>query len=94
MNLIQHNFPSSQYVNERTTKRQIVLHHTASGPGVDGDINWWMKTPERVATHFIIDWVKNTSLNCISFNHNIFTFKFNSPTFTRNSLNYTMIFKN
>lgn len=55
MNLIQHNFPSAQYVNERTEKRQIVLHHTASGPGVDGDINWWMKTPERVATHFIID---------------------------------------
>lgn len=55
MNLIQHNFPKTQYVNERTEKRQIVLHHTASGPGVDGDINWWMKTPERVATHFIID---------------------------------------
>lgn len=55
MNLIRHNFPTTQYVRERTEKRQIVLHHTASGPGVDGDINWWMKTPERVATHFIVD---------------------------------------
>lgn len=55
MNLIRHNFPTTQYVRERTEKRQVVLHHTASGPGVDGDINWWMKTPERVATHFIVD---------------------------------------
>ena len=55
MNIIQHNFPRTQFVGEETTKRQIVLHHTASGPGVDGDINWWMSTPERVATHFIID---------------------------------------
>ena len=43
MNLIRHNFPATQYVRERTEKRQIVLHHTASGPGVDGDIAWWMK---------------------------------------------------
>lgn len=55
MNLIRHNFPTTQYIQEKTTKRQIVLHHTASGPGVDGDIAWWTKTPERVATHFIID---------------------------------------
>lgn len=55
MNVISHNFPDTQYLKERTVKRQIVLHHTASGPGVDGDINWWMRTPERVATHFIID---------------------------------------
>jgi len=55
MNLIRHNFPKTQYLQEKTTKRQIVLHHTASGPGVDGDIAWWNKTPERVATHFLID---------------------------------------
>lgn len=55
MNIILEQFPSSQFVNETTTKRQIVLHHTASGPSVSGDIAWWKKTPERVATHFIID---------------------------------------
>lgn len=55
MHIIHHSFPTSQYVAEKTTKHQIVLHHTVSGPGVDGDIAWWMKTPERVATHFLID---------------------------------------
>lgn len=55
MNIIQHNFPKTQYLTEKTEKHQIVLHHTASGPGVDGDITWWTKTPERVATHYIID---------------------------------------
>lgn len=55
MHIIHHSFPTSQYVAEKTAKRQIVLHHTVSGPGVDGDIAWWMKTPERVATHFLID---------------------------------------
>lgn len=48
-------FPTTQYVREISTKRQIVLHHTASGPGVDGDVSWWKKTLERVATHYIID---------------------------------------
>ena len=55
MNIIQVQFPEGQYVKEETATTKIVLHHTASGPGVDGDLAWWRKTPERVATHFIID---------------------------------------
>lgn len=40
----------------RTRKRQIVLHHTASpGESVLGDIAWWIKTSERVATFCIVD---------------------------------------
>ena len=54
-NIIRVQFPDSQFVKEETEKTQIVLHHTASGPGIDGDLAWWRKTPERVATHFIID---------------------------------------
>jgi N-acetyl-anhydromuramyl-L-alanine amidase AmpD len=54
-NIIRVQFPESQFIKEETAKTQIVLHHTASGPGVDGDLAWWRKTPERVATHFIID---------------------------------------
>lgn len=54
-NIIRVQFPDSQFVKEETAKTQIVLHHTASGPGIDGDLAWWRKTPERVATHFIID---------------------------------------
>ncbi len=55
MNIIRRYLPEGQFVRETTPKNQIVLHHTASGPGVDGDIAWWEGTPERVATHFIID---------------------------------------
>ncbi|MCR4826226.1 MAG: N-acetylmuramoyl-L-alanine amidase [Bacteroidales bacterium] len=55
MNIKQKALPEGQYVRENTVKRQIVLHHTASGPGIDGDYQWWKSTPERVATHFIID---------------------------------------
>lgn len=55
MNVVPHNFPATQYVQEVTEKRQIVLHHTVSGEGVAGDINWWMSTPERIATPFLID---------------------------------------
>lgn len=49
------NFPESQYFREVFTKRQIVLHHTVSGPGEQGDINWWRQTHEKVATCVIVD---------------------------------------
>ncbi len=55
MRVEKHNFPATQYVQEVTRKRQIVLHHTVSGEGVNGDLSWWMKTPERVATAYLID---------------------------------------
>jgi len=52
----QVDFPSNQYYRKQTKKNQIVLHHTVSGEGVKGDINWWLKTSSRIATHIIIDW--------------------------------------
>lgn len=55
----QVDFPSNQYYRKPTKKNQIVLHHTVSGQGVDGDINWWLKTSSRIATHIIIDWEGN-----------------------------------
>lgn len=48
-------FPDSQYIKEVVKKRQIVLHHTASGRGVDGDYRHWLGTKERIATCVIID---------------------------------------
>ena len=48
------NFPDTQYVRQKTEKKQIVLHHTVSGDKVDGDTSWWLHTPERVATSYII----------------------------------------
>jgi N-acetyl-anhydromuramyl-L-alanine amidase AmpD len=55
MKRIQHDFPTDQYYAELTVKKAVCLHHTVSGPGVIGDITWWNKTPERIATHYIID---------------------------------------
>lgn len=54
--IIKVDFPDDQYVRQDTSKNQIVLHHTVSGQGVNGDINWWRKTTSRVGTAIIIGW--------------------------------------
>lgn len=54
--IIQVDFPDNQYVREQTNKKQIVIHHTVSGQGVDGDIAWWRQTVERIGTAIIIGW--------------------------------------
>ena len=53
--LEHHDFPESQYYQTEYPKKQIVLHHTVSGMGVKGDINWWKMTEARVATWCFID---------------------------------------
>lgn len=56
MNLVKYkNFPENQYFKVEQPKKMVVLHHTVSGEGVNGDINWWMQTPERIATPYIIE---------------------------------------
>ncbi len=54
--IIQVDFPENQYYKEQTNKKVIVLHHTVSGQGVDGDIAWWASTPEHVAVAIIVGW--------------------------------------
>ena len=54
--IIQVDFPDDQYYKTQTSKKQIVLHHTVSGQGTKGDINWWLSTSSRIATHMIVDW--------------------------------------
>lgn len=63
--IIQVNFPENQYFREQTDKKQIVLHHTVSGQGVEGDINWWLSNSSRIATALIIDW-KGDKYQCFS----------------------------
>jgi N-acetyl-anhydromuramyl-L-alanine amidase AmpD len=48
-------FPKTQYYQEEFKKEIIVLHHTASGRGAEGDYGSWINTPERVATSHIIN---------------------------------------
>ncbi len=48
-------FPTNQYIPEIHTKNQIVLHHTASGKGVNGDYRHWLNSKSRIATCVIVD---------------------------------------
>lgn len=51
-------FPENQYRsgpgNKLNKKLQIVLHHTVSGPSVQGDVYYWQNNGERVATAFLV----------------------------------------
>ncbi|MAT11566.1 MAG: hypothetical protein CMM02_11215 [Rhodopirellula sp.] len=53
--IVQVDFPEGQYIRQETPKNQIVLHHTASGRGVEGDIRWWKHDKRRIATQILID---------------------------------------
>jgi N-acetyl-anhydromuramyl-L-alanine amidase AmpD len=54
--IISVTLPDNQYFKESTLKKQIVLHHTVSGQGVDGDISWWRSTSDRIGTVIIVGW--------------------------------------
>ena len=54
--IISVDFPDDQYIKEKTDKKQIVIHHTVSGQGVNGDIAWWRSTADRVGTAIIVGW--------------------------------------
>jgi len=49
------NFADTKYFREKTEKKQITIHHTVSGVGVDGDVAWWQQGTGRIATSYIID---------------------------------------
>lgn len=53
--IVQVKFPDNQYYMEETPKTQIVIHHTVSGPKIDGDLATWLGDSSRIATHFIVD---------------------------------------
>jgi len=52
--IIQYPFPESQYYKEEQLKTQIVLHHTVSGVGAEGDIKFWMSDSKKIATAFVV----------------------------------------
>lgn len=58
-------FPEEQYYREAHDKRQICLHHTASGKGTNGDYKFWLSSKERVATAMIVD-VDGTPNQCFN----------------------------
>lgn len=48
--IIQYDFPKSQYIQEEHPKSQIYLHHTAGNSNAVGVFKYWETTSERVAT--------------------------------------------
>ena len=50
MNLIQVNFPATQFVQEVHTKTQIYLHHTAGNASGTDTFRFWATNTERIAT--------------------------------------------
>ncbi len=53
-NIVQRPLKAGQYYTDINTKKQLVLHHTVSGDGIDGDLNWWNATTDRIATSIIV----------------------------------------
>jgi len=44
-----------RYYKEEFDKKQIVLHHTVSGPGIRGDLATWKKYTSNIATCMIVE---------------------------------------
>jgi len=44
-----------RYYKEEFDKKQIVLHHTVSGPGIRGDLQTWKKYKSNIGTCIVID---------------------------------------
>lgn len=54
MNIQQYPLPENQYHKKEFPKKQIVIHHTASGPSAKQNIDYWKSDPVAVATAFVI----------------------------------------
>ena len=86
------NFPDNQYIKESTNKTQVVLHHTVSGRGVNGDINYWISTTDRVSTAMIINY-NGDAFQCFSTNYWGYHLGLELKTFDKFNLPYIKIDK-
>ena len=81
--IVHFDFPSSQFIDETTPKKQIYLHHTVSGNNAKAVDNWWESTRERVAVAILIardgtiyqlfsseKWAYHLGLDTVIFNEN------------------------
>jgi len=53
--IVAYPFPENKYFKEEFPKTQVVLHHTVSGPNIDGDVQSWIDDKDNVAVAIIID---------------------------------------
>jgi len=54
MNIIQHLLPDNQHLPTKTTKHQVVIHHTAGNSDPIQVIDGWSADTARIATPYII----------------------------------------
>ena len=54
-NIKTFDLPKDKYYDETTIKRQIVLHHTGTAPGVKSDINYYLRSNDKTSTHYLIE---------------------------------------
>lgn len=54
-NIKKFDLPKDKYYDETTIKRQIVLHHTGTAPGIKSDINYFLRTNDKTSTHYLIE---------------------------------------
>lgn len=52
--IIQKQLSKNQYLQEKHTKTQIYLHHTAGNEDPINTANWFQKDPKKIGTAFII----------------------------------------
>jgi len=55
LNIIKKTLPTTEYYEQQTIKKQIVLHHTVSDGSADAVLNWWKNDGVRVATAYIVE---------------------------------------
>jgi N-acetyl-anhydromuramyl-L-alanine amidase AmpD len=53
--IVQVRLKDTQYYQEESPKKQIVIHHTVSNGNAKNVIAWWGKTPARIGVAFVID---------------------------------------
>ena len=53
--IVQVDFPETQYYREETPKTQVVIHHTVSSGLAQAVVDWWNQDPQKIAASFIID---------------------------------------
>jgi hypothetical protein len=86
-------FPESQYKKEETIKNQIFIHHTVSGNNVQGDINYWLNTPGRIATAIVID-RNGTPFQCFSTKYWGYHLSLEVSLFKKHKIPYRLLDKN
>jgi len=86
------NFPNNQYFKEETIKKQIYLHHTVSGGTAQGDVDYWLSNPDRIATSIVID-RDGTPLQCFDSKYWAYHLGIPGKTFKKHKIKYQLLDK-